>query len=90
MRRHGEGEENAQLLRQVRESADRMDSFSFDHVLGLEMLTLLEGGAAGASAKTSSLTACFVWTAIGIRCCHGSPILSAAIEAWNNCASLRM
>src|SRR5882672_1745107 len=48
----GEGEGTAQLLRQVRESADRMDSFSFYHVLGLEMLFLLrEGRSAKAFAR---------------------------------------
>src|SRR5262249_23217904 len=37
----GEGDRTAQLLRDVRGLADRMDSFSFYQVLGLEMLGLL-------------------------------------------------
>jgi hypothetical protein len=52
IRGHGEGEENAQLLRQVREHADRMESFSFYHVLGLEMFALLlESKSAKAFAR---------------------------------------
>ncbi len=52
MRSDGEGEGNSQLLRVVRESADRMGSFSFYHVLGLELLALLrEGKSAKAFAR---------------------------------------
>lgn len=37
----GEGDGNTRLLRELRELADRVGSFSFYHVLGLEMLALL-------------------------------------------------
>ena len=37
----GEGDGNVRLLRELREAADRVGSFSFYHVLGLEMLALL-------------------------------------------------
>jgi hypothetical protein len=49
----GEGEGNTRMLRELRELADRVGSFSFYHVLGLEMLALLREHKTGRAFASS-------------------------------------
>jgi len=59
----GEGEGNTRMLRELRELADRVGSWSFYHVLGLEMLALLREGKSAkafASINGPALTAHFL------------------------------